>query len=168
MLEAVAQLEKLKTRWPQITHLDGHHHVQAFPIVCEAAARLAHEHRIRVVRASSEGLWSPVYRAAMRRLAMALLKGSSPEYWRSKGFACADRFGGYSLGASKNLPAKWDDILGRITFGTTEIMAHPGYRSKNRDGYNAGREDELAVLSDPSFVKKANAAGVKIIAVTDI
>lgn len=168
LLEIRMQLEKLKNRYPQITHIDGHHHVHVFPSIRDAVAIAAREFGIKIVRAPREGMWSHWSRAVIRRLPIALLKASTPAYWRSQGFICADHFGGYFLGSSENLSARWEDIFNRIPAGVTEIMVHPGYLSNNRDGYNAGREDELAILSDPSFVTKAEDAGVKIISISEI
>ncbi len=162
-LELRAQCERLAKRWPEIGHLDGHHHVHCFPTVCNAAARVAREFHIRIVRAPYEGRWSSWHAAFFRRLAIASLPASRPAFWLARGFICADRFGGFALGAHDQLASSWNRTLTRLPGGTTEIMVHPGYESDNRDGYNVEREKELELLADPAFAQSAKAAGVRLI-----
>lgn len=161
--ELRAQCEKLARRWPAPNHLDGHHHVHTFPIVRDAAERVAREFGIKSIRAPREGLWSPWRRSILKRLLIALLSASRPAYWRSRGFKSPDNFGGFSLGAGKNLKERWTRTLERLPPGTTELMAHPGYASENFDSYNKEREDEIAVLADPEIVKAAIEAGIEVI-----
>lgn len=161
--ELRAQCEKIARRWPLISHMDGHHHVHAFPVISAAATRVAREFKIKIMRAPYEGLWSPWYSAQLRRMTVALLPASRPSYWLARGFVCADHFGGFSLDAGGNLMNKWNKILEALPNGTTEIMVHPGFESINCDSYNLGRKKEVEVLSDPDFVHKVENMEIKLI-----
>jgi dolichyl-phosphate beta-glucosyltransferase len=162
-IELRAQCEKLSRLHPEIAHINGHHHVHAFPTICRAAARVATEFKIPWVRASCEGMWMPLTSAFVRRSAIALLKGARPFFWRSHGFLCPDRFGGFSLGAGPDLKQRWLDTIARLKPGITEIMVHPGYPSDCHDIYNEGRQDEVEVLTDASLMEGVKASGVQLL-----
>lgn len=166
-VELRSQLERLRAKIGSISHIDGHHHVHIFPVVCDVVARLAKEFDIRFVRAPVEGLWPPSY----------FLKSSQRKFWRRKGFQTTDHFLGYKLGsdpdalvpatalgargASKNLLERWLKTISIIKDGTTEIMVHPGYPSEENGTYNEGREQELGVLKDPRLMEVAGNCNVK-------
>ncbi|MBN1282483.1 MAG: ChbG/HpnK family deacetylase [Proteobacteria bacterium] len=161
--EMWAQAAKLASRRERITHLDGHHHVHAFPEVAMAAERVAREFGIPYVRAPREGLWSPWRRAMLKRFAIFMLAASGPGYWRSRGFLSSDNFGGFSLGAGPGLRQRWIDAVRMLPEGVCEIMAHPGYFAGGLDSYGAGREEEVTVLADPELIGALNEAGVKLV-----
>ncbi|PIR18029.1 MAG: hypothetical protein COV46_01580 [Deltaproteobacteria bacterium CG11_big_fil_rev_8_21_14_0_20_49_13] len=152
--EMHAQCKRLSKRYPDISHIDGHHHVHVFPVIRKATEAVAREFGIKFVRSPREGLWSPWYKACVRRLMIGMLSSSKPTYWRSRGFATSDHFGGYSLSGGSGLKKRWLGTLAILPNGTTEIMVHPGYCSENKDTYNEGRKDEVAVLTDPEVVAK--------------
>lgn len=158
--ELKAQAERMLSRRPSISHLDGHHHVHAFPTVSLAAERVAQKFGIRFVRSPTEGRWSPPFRAAVQRIAAALLPAASPGFWRRRGFVAADHFAGFALGAGDELKGRWLETLKRLREGTTEIMVHPGYGAPSGDGY-AGRAEEIAVLSDPELIDFAERNGIE-------
>jgi len=107
------------------SHLDSHKHAHAAPGPFAAMVRLARAHRLPV-RAIDPGM-----RAALR----------------AAGIATADAF----LGDAGRRPA-WDEplllaALAQAGEGTTELMAHPGYRPSHvRTSFGAEREVELAAL----------------------
>ena len=160
--ELWAQCAKLAARMPAISHMNGHHHVHAFPGIAAASERVAREYGIPYVRSPREGMWSPWQHAALRRFAIFMLAGSSPEYWRARGFVSSDNFGGFSLSAGRDLKARWIDTMERTPNGTTEMMVHPGYSSDELDSYGEGRDQEIAVLCDPELRDAAARAGVEI------
>ena len=162
-LELKAQYERLAKSYPQIFHMDGHHHVHIFPVVREAAERVAREFQIPVVRSPGERSWSPWHRAPLKRSLTNLLSASGPAYWRSRGFFTTDNFGGFSLSANRNLLKRWTKTFERLPKGLCEIMVHPGYTSTNDDPYNEEREQEVSVLSDPSFSARARSLGVEFV-----
>ncbi|NLD27619.1 MAG: hypothetical protein BWY40_00030 [bacterium ADurb.Bin270] len=151
--ELYAQAEKLASQGINITHLDGHHHIQAFPKITEAAERVSREFGISYVRSSFEGKWYSLHKAALRRFAILLMPASRPKYWRNRSFVTSDNFGGFNLGSGPKIKERWLKAAKRIQEGTTEIMVHPGYCPEKLDGYGAMREDEVPILSD-TWLKK--------------
>ncbi len=159
--ELYAQCEKLAKRWPDISHMDGHHHVHTFPVVRGAAEKVAREFEIRFVRSPHEGSWSPWHKALVRKWAVKSFAASRPAYWRGRGFLSTDHFGGFSLGAGADLKKRWLNTISKLPPGISEIMVHPGYESENGDSYNAEREEEIKILNDTGLVDFAIKAGVK-------
>jgi predicted glycoside hydrolase/deacetylase ChbG (UPF0249 family) len=120
------QLERfMALRGALPSHLDSHKHAHAAPGPFAAMVRVARVHRLPV-RAID-----PVMRGALR----------------AAGIATADAF----LGDAGRRPA-WDEplllaALAQAGEGTTELMAHPGYRPSHvRTSFGAEREVELAAL----------------------
>ncbi|MFA5812825.1 MAG: ChbG/HpnK family deacetylase, partial [bacterium] len=159
--ELRAQLMRLASRTQKISHVDGHHHCHAFPVVARTVEKLAREFKISFVRAPREGFWSPWHWAGVRRLVVASLPASRPSYWRARGFVCPDHFGGFALGAGPAIRERWMESARRLPRGLTEIMVHPGYYS-GADRYDAGREQEIAILSDLALADAFRCAGVEI------
>ncbi len=168
VFELRAQFERLLSRTPEITHVDGHHHVHAFPVISGAVATVAREFGIRLVRAPFEGSWTPGLSGMLRRRLVATLPASRPAYWIARGFVCPDHFGGFALGAGKGLRQRWDRVVDRLPNGITEIMVHPGYASEQGDVYNREREEELALLADPEFAQAITTRGVELISFRDL
>jgi len=166
--ELCAQCDRLAGRWPDISHMDGHHHVHVFPVIRSAAERVAREYGIRFIRSPREGFWSRWHRAALRRCFISSLSASHPSYWSCRGFLSTDHFGGFSLGAAHNLRKRWIETLNRLPKGVSEIMVHPGFGSENCDGYNFEREEEVKILGEPAFLEAATKAGVKLISFQEL
>lgn len=162
-IELKAQCKKLIERWSVVDHLDSHHHVHAYPTIRDAVVRVAHEFGIKNVRAPYEGLWSPWYKAFLRRWTVNLLKAARPDYWRKRGFVCANNFGGFSLRGGPDLMDRWQETLLSLPAGNSEIMVHPGFASNSDDNYNDGRELELSVLSDKNFLEMISSSGVELV-----
>ena len=73
--ELTAQIDRIRSEGIQLTHLDAHKHVHAFPPIFAIVARVAERFRIQVVRVPYER-WSPVWgddrqRRIARRQALA-------------------------------------------------------------------------------------------------
>ena len=107
------------------SHLDSHKHVHAAPGPLAALVSVARQHRLPV-RSIDAGM-----RASLR----------------AAGVVTADHF----LGDAGRRPA-WDEpmllaALARVGEGTTELMAHPGYRPSHAlTSFGVEREVELAAL----------------------
>lgn len=160
--ELSAQCKKLSSRVKNITHADGHHHIHAFPIISEVVARVAKENGARFVRAPHEGNWSNWQWSSARRVIISALSASKPIYWKDRGFRCTDNFGGFALGAGKQIQKRWMETLMRLPKGITEIMVHPGHFSPHNDDYNIGREEEIRILTNQSLIKTAKDCGIEI------
>jgi len=166
--ELRAQCERLASLGIAPSHIDGHHHVHAFPTICRAAERVAQRFGIRCVRAPYEGAWTGLSPAPLRRLAIAALPASYPAYWRGRSFATPDRFGGFGLSGRPSLKRLWIDALRRIGPGVTEIMAHPGYPAPSGDSYNRRRRYEVEALSDPGLMEEIERLGIELISFSDL
>lgn len=166
--ELKAQFIKLQTRVGTISHIDGHHHVHAFPIVRDAVEKLAKEFSVPYIRAPFEGLWSPWGLALPRRTVLAILPSSRPKYWRGRGFETSDSFGGFALGGGREIKKRWLATIKIIPDGVTEIMVHPGYSSAGNDKYNLERESEIDTLTDPDLLKSIKERGIEVVSMREI
>ena len=149
--ELSSQYKKLSDRVKNITHIDGHHHIHAFPVIRDIVTKLAKEHNVQFIRAPHEGLWSSWQWAGTRRAVISALSAAKPMFWKSRGFKCADNFGGFALGAGRQIQKRWLETLIRLPEGITEIMVHPGHFSPHNDDYNIGREEEIRMLTNQSL-----------------
>ncbi len=127
--EIERQLERFRAlRGSAPTHLDGHKHAHAHPSVLPAVARAA--------------------RAAA--LPVRALDGPMRAVLRAQGVRTTDHFlGDAALRPCWTLERLLAAIEG-LEEGTTELMAHPGYRPERaRTSFGVEREIELASLCDP-------------------
>jgi len=146
-VECAAQIRRAREAGLRLTHLDGHHHVHAFPGIREVVLEVARAEGIAFVRRPVErlgeapGRWRRVpTRALLAVIARSLAVGRP----RS-----ADHFGGVSLTRSRGFHAALLRFVDRLRPGTTELMVHPGYATgplPGNDPYVAGREAELRAL----------------------
>jgi len=144
--EARAQLERLRSAWPAVDHLDSHQHAHALPVVRRTLTRLAATAGVRWVRSPTEPVGR--HRGALRRLVIrALWRVSRQE---SDGPVLPTVGIGLSGGAGFA-----DDLLGvleRVEPGVTEVVVHPGRAEPELaawDPYLEQRDAELAALLSP-------------------
>lgn len=166
--ELDAQIAKLIKRAGRISHVDGHHHVHAFPIVCNVVAKMASDLNIPYVRSPHEGAWSKANNSVLRRMTVSSLRASRPSYWRERGFATSDHFGGFALGAGNKIKERWLETIARMKIGVTEIMVHPGFCSPGNDKYNSGREEEVKILMEPELGEAIKKADIEIAAIRNL
>jgi len=124
------------------THLDSHRHAHAHPEILPAFLDAAAE----------RGLPLRSIDAAMRAAV------------RARGVATADHF----LGDAALRPCWTADrlvaALAALEDGTTELMAHPGYRpAAARTSFGVEREEELRALCDPRAGEALARAEVAIV-----
>lgn len=147
--EVRAEVESQLARFRQLTgrpptHLDSHHHSHRQPVVLEAVVAAAREHRLPVRSASPE---------VGRRL-------------REAGVATTGRFEERFLGEEATLDTLLELVReAAAADGDTEIMCHPARPDaalRAESTYAAGRERELAVLTDPAAREAVAAAGLRL------
>jgi chitin disaccharide deacetylase len=144
--EAAASLDRQLARFLELrgappTHLDSHRHAHAAPGPFAAVVRVARTHRLPV-RALDDAM-----RAALR----------------AAGLATADAF----LGDAARRPAWTEEALleaiRALGPGTTELMAHPGYRPSHvRTSFGVEREIELAALQSPRVHALVRSSGLHL------
>ncbi|MBK9517221.1 MAG: ChbG/HpnK family deacetylase [Anaeromyxobacter sp.] len=129
------------------THLDSHKHAHARPGVLEAVARVA----------------------AARGMPVRALDGPMRATLRASGVRCAGAF----LGDAGLRPA-WTEAallvaLAALADGTTELMAHPGYRpSVARTSFGVEREVELEALCSGAARRLVESAGIRLCSYADL
>lgn len=135
----LARFVELRGQLP--SHLDSHKHAHAAPGPFAAVVRVALAHHLPV-RAIDAAM-----RAALR----------------AAGLVTADDF----LGDAARRPAWTEEglieALRRLGEGTTELMAHPGYRPAHaRTSFGLEREVELAALVSPRVRSLVQSAGLHL------
>jgi hypothetical protein len=141
----LAIFRELRGRAP--SHLDSHKHAHAAPGPFAAVVRVARAHRLPV-----RALDAPM-RAALR----------------SAGVVAADAF----LGDASLRPAWTEDrllaALCGVGEGTTEVMAHPGYRpGRAATSFGVEREVELAALVSPRVLALVRSTGLHLGSYADL
>jgi len=129
--ELTAQIDRLLSDGIQLTHLDAHKHVHAFPPIFAIVARLAKRFRIPVVRVPFER-WSPVSGGIQALERPPLLDAAMlPWVWRDYRTAAehglhTPQFVGRIQTGRLRAPTL-ESILRGLRPGVTELMVHPGY-----------------------------------------
>jgi len=150
--EAEAALRRQLARFLELrgeppTHLDSHRHAHAAPGPLAAVIRVASDHRLPV----------------------RALDGTMRAALRAEGLATPDAF----LGDAARRPAWTEEALlaalRGLGPGTTELMAHPGYRPSHvRTSFGAERELELAALVSPRVADLVRSAGLHLGSFSDL
>ena len=150
--EAEAALRRQLARFLELrgeppTHLDSHRHAHAAPGPLGAVIRVARDHRLPV----------------------RALDGAMRAALRAEGLATPDAF----LGDAARRPAWTEEALLEalrgLGPGTTELMAHPGYRPSHvRTSFGAERELELAALVSPRVADLVRSAGLHLGSFSDL
>ncbi len=166
-IEIRAQAEKLISCGTKITHLDGHHHVHAFPCIAAATEKVALNSKFPIsARQERElGLHGKKQHCGDLRFLQCpdrtLTTGK-------RGFASSDHFGGFTLGAGPNIEERWSAAIKRLPDGISEFMVHPGYCPQPLDGYGVLRESEIPHLSNPSLKAEIEKNGIEILSFKDV
>ncbi len=176
--EAKAQIRKLQSNGLEVTHLDSHKHTHVLPQVLRPLLRAAQACGIRAIRNPFErlrgmgwglrprlwGRWLPV-------AALNILAAQFREAVRQAGLISPD--GTVGIVATGVL----DDSLFRVVVkklpeGTWELVCHPGYCDAELQGVSTrlrkSREQELAVLTDPSSRALLARNGIELISYREL
>lgn len=144
--EAEAALSRQLARFVELrgqlpSHLDSHKHAHAAPGPFAAVVRVALAHRLPV-------------RAIDATMRAAL---------RAAGLLTADAFVGDAARRPAWTEERLLEALRRVGEGTTELMAHPGYRPvQARTSFGVEREVELAALVSPRVRALVQSAGLHL------
>jgi predicted glycoside hydrolase/deacetylase ChbG (UPF0249 family) len=124
------------------THVDSHRHAHARADRVEAFARAA----------AALGLPVRAIDAAMRARV------------REAGARTTDAFLGDAALRPCWTPERLREALGRLPGGTSELMAHPGWRPVHaRTSFGVEREEELRALCAPGLREALSAVGVELV-----
>ena len=164
--ECAAQIARAREARPELTHLDGHHHVHILPGIREAVRRVVQAERIPAVRRPREQLFGvPAWhrRVPERLLIQVLANSMTPERWRVR---MTSHFAGSTLLGASDFEARLLAVFGWLPRGTTELMVHPGYvpgALPGADPYTTQREVELRALTSSAVRQRLDSGLVHLI-----
>jgi hopanoid biosynthesis associated protein HpnK len=157
--ELTAQIGRIRDAGIQLTHLDAHKHVHAFPPIFAIVARLAERFRIPAVRVPYER-WSLAWvNGPQQRTARAqALMNASMLPWARRDYRIASAHGIRTrqfVGRTHTGILSADSLEGLLTHlrpGVTELMVHPGYVDdallKTSTRLVSSREEEVRLLCE--------------------
>ena len=144
----------------RVTHIDSHRHTHCLPRIFDVVTRVAREHGIAHVRHPIESsrtlLGRPKAIVPTQLLRVVLRRGAGGD---DVGFA------GFALMGSRTLDSDFERLLRALPEGTTELMVHPGYDSRELalvDPYRAPREREVRALTSPALRDRLTELGVEL------
>jgi hopanoid biosynthesis associated protein HpnK len=173
-----AQIQKVRDCGIELTHLDGHKHVQMLPGLFEIALRLAKRHGIAAVRVSHEESSlraalsagakqkGTVVRQGVQARGLKLLAPDAREQAERAGIATAD----YFCGIAQTGELTREGVLRLMEIlpeGTTELMCHPGYAdaelAHSATRLQASRPAEVEILTDTGIRNLVASQGIRLI-----
>ena len=150
------QVEWACKRGLDISHLDTHKHVHAWPAVASVVYRVANEYGIPAVRYPYEPFWvkgpfNPEIRFSL--LLLFVVQIITRRILKNHGLNFPDNFRGI-LCTGYWTKTKFLSALKTLPDGVTEIMVHPGCSRELRGNLTrlvSSREVELNILTDPEL-----------------
>jgi hopanoid biosynthesis associated protein HpnK len=179
-LELQAQIEKVIRAGISPTHLDGHKHVHVLPGISDIVIRLAQEFGIspvrcpvkeapnlrRLLRFSLGAAQTPIIK---QYLVGQAVSGFAQQFRRKlaeAGLICPSYFYGLSETGFLDVQSL-QDVLSRVSKGTSELMCHPGYVDSDlvRTGTRllSQREIEIQALIAPQVRKLVTDQGIRLV-----
>ena len=169
--EFAAQIQALLATGIKPDHIDGNNHMHIFPKIVHVTARLAVEFGIRRVRLPLEPLsWSlmhPRARGFIKKCFLSLLSVRGRTIFRSTGLSFPDRCAGLHV-PDIRCEASLIRFLKRLPKGTTELVCHPGYRSRDNAFSTADRERELSILAAAGVAGAISNNNIRLISFRDL
>ena len=147
-IECAAQIDRLRQAGVHLTHIDGHRHVQALPVIWSAVVGAARGAGVRAVRVPREPLRWPPGGAALKQAAVGAAWWVAARGDRAADLRAVRHFRGWSLGGAE-METRLLELLDRLPPGVTELMVHPGHADaelRDWDDYTTQREVELKAL----------------------
>lgn len=155
-------------------HLDAHHFVHLYPAFFEVYLDLADSFKLPA------RIPFPRQPADLAHLP-SILEGVPPDTVKSivqadqqrlaaRGVKTTDHFVMTFYDRTVSVPFLME-ILASLPQGTSELMSHPGLlddQLRKESGYNAQREDELAVLTNTEVIEYLDKLDIKLITYADL
>lgn len=165
--EIERQLEAFEAQWQAPPdHIDGHQHIQQFPVLRDALARVLLRRYggasvrpwLRVSQVAQPGLKAKVI---SRMGAQALQQWAQQQAWPTVG----PLLGAYGFGGSLDDYAhhmqSW--LASLPPASPALIMCHPAVSAQTDDAIGAARKREFAYLASDDFVQHMAEAGVRLV-----
>ncbi|MBT9135963.1 MAG: Carbohydrate deacetylase [Firmicutes bacterium] len=157
LLEWRAQMERIRQCGVRLTHIDSHHHVHLAPELTRVAIQLAEEYAIPAIRRLTVG--DVCREASLLRNVMFLPSvARSAMYIGQSGLKYPERL--------MSLSERHLSALARLAPGIYEMFCHPGFvdqELEKRSSLLYGREEELRLLTAPSFAERLRQSGVELV-----
>jgi chitin disaccharide deacetylase len=165
--ECAAQIARCRATGLRISHLDGHQHVHALPIITDIVRAMAHQEGIRFWRRPAESIMRRPRRLHRlpQRLTLSLLARSMDAGGPQDEPRTTDHFAGGALLGAVNGEQVLLELLDALPVGTTELMVHPGYVDDSLPGgdrYSKGRERELNSLTSPAVLARLGRGDIEL------
>jgi hopanoid biosynthesis associated protein HpnK len=174
-----AQIQKVRDRGIEPTHLDGHKHVHMLPGMFEVALKLAKRHGIGAIRVALEASSlraalasgakqhaGVVMKQGVEARGLKLLARDARELAERAGIATSDYFCGIAQTGELTRDGL-EELLNSLPEGTTELMCHPGYADaalkKTGTRLQESRQAELAILTDTGIRNLVASQGIRLI-----
>lgn len=148
--EIEAQIDRLEALGVSAGHVDGHHHVHAFPVLRDALAEVVRDRGIGYVRMPVEATRGR--RPVARRLLARLSRGLAVALAAAEAPARSLPFVGLSLYGRRDYAAAFEATLARLPVPDVEFMVHP----READPALAA---ELTFLTDPELPARLESRG---------
>lgn len=171
--EARAQINMLRERGVQLTHMDTHKHTHMFPQVLRPVLRAARACGMGAVRNPFEPQWSIAATPGaplMRRMevrALRMLERSFRRIVAEEGFTTTEGAVGVLATGTLDAGTIASLLRGLPASGTYELVTHPGYN----DGDLAQVRTRLLASRDverQALMALANAPGIELISFADL
>jgi predicted glycoside hydrolase/deacetylase ChbG (UPF0249 family) len=166
--EVLAQLKRAGSGASRITHLNGHHHVHVFPQIRDVVIQVLKQASIPWIRLPCEEpqIWN---RLSFRRHLLAHLTKSFRQ--KAQGLhlpAYGTSFVGLSGFDRPSYEAFFLKQLNKLKSNKAEWMLHPRMSDNDfasldhlKPGQSSNHQQELDTLTNPEFVNKVLAQGVR-------
>lgn len=152
--ELDAQIKKVKSTGIEITHIDGHRHIDIFPGIVDVVVRLAKEHgikKIRMPRCKNTNL--SLNLQLPKKFVVDSFSKKAEKKFRASGLKMPNALYGFHETGSLTLK-KLFNIVKAIGPGTSELFCHPGfYNIKTPGSFDKTRPGDLETVTSQKAKK---------------
>jgi predicted glycoside hydrolase/deacetylase ChbG (UPF0249 family) len=155
-------------------HLDAHHFVHLYPPLFEVYLDLADSFKLPVripfPRQAAELVHMPSILAGVPLETVKSIVQVDQQQVATRGVKTTDHFVMTFYDKTVSAPFLME-ILASLPQGSNELMSHPGLlddQLRKESGYNAQREDELAVLTNTEVIEYLDTLDIKLITYADL
>ncbi len=139
-LEMESQLKKALAHGVTITHIDCHHHLQAFLVVHSAMCDLAVKYKVRFMRVPISRRYLPDYMFTtgnLKRFAIMTLAAHCLMRKQMSGVSCPENILGITEGCRDISANVLPGIISLCGAGLNELVCHPGYADVDLKRYDS-------------------------------
>jgi len=176
--ELEAQIKKFNSLGLKASHVDTHHWSSMFPAINEIVLKLAKKYRISKARCAAETFSWPLcfgFKSTslgahtsqfLKYCLIPTLSRTTKSQFEKYNIQKTDHYYGIMQTAAKDPLEYFTAVLKNLRTGSTELMVHPGFYSRDLDKlswYGRERELELLALMNPKLKRLINAQRIELI-----